>query len=66
MPATAASLKVEAGSYDTYGVGGSFKTKNKTFAHQLSTEWQRSDGGTENSDFNSLRAFYAGTMDNNS
>lgn len=65
VPATAASLKVEAGSYDTYGVGGSFKTKNKTFAHQLSTEWQRSDGGTENSDFNSLRAFYAGTMDNN-
>lgn len=62
--ATDASLKVEAGSYDTYGVGGSFKTRNKTFAHLLSSEWQRSDGGTVNSDFKSLRAFYAGSLDN--
>ena len=51
---------VEGGSYGTAGVSARGAYTHSTWSNALSAGYRRSDGATENSDFQQTRAFYQG------
>lgn len=51
---------LSGGSYGLFEGGGSVNYTKNNFSHQLSGNYNRSDGGTDNSDFNTRRFFYQG------
>ena len=53
-------LGLNGGSYGTMGVDVSIGSQLSTFNSQLSAGYQQSDGGTPNSDFKKMRAYYQG------
>lgn len=56
--------KVEGGSYGTVGGGAAFGFSTSGISHNISGNYGRSDGGTDNSDFNKSQGFYRGSYDN--
>ena len=57
---------VNGGSYGTLGGDASLTLNTMNMKNQLSGGYQRSDGGTHNSDFEKYRAFYQGNTSNQS
>ncbi len=48
------------GAYGLLGTGVRGNYSNRQFTHQLSSQYNRSDGATSNSDFQTLKGFYSG------
>ncbi len=55
-----AAVHAEGGSYGLASGGLRLNLSNERLTNQLSGSYNRSDGATTNSDFNTLRAFYQG------
>ena len=58
-----AGAHAEAGSYGSAGIGGFINQANARTSNRFSAGYQRSDGGTRNSDFQKLRGFYQGAYE---
>lgn len=54
------SAHADAGSYGTVGAGAALNLRTSAWLNRVSAEATRSDGGTSNSDFKQVRAFYRG------
>jgi iron complex outermembrane receptor protein len=55
-------LNVEGGSFGSIGGGASVAIAGKNVHNQLSGGYMRSDGGTDNSDFNKWHGYYQGDL----
>lgn len=59
-PSLSGQVSLEGGSYGTFGANGALKLNAQNTDHRLSAGYQRSDGGTANSDFDRWRGYYQG------
>lgn len=59
-PSLSGQVSLEGGSYGTFGANGALKLNAQNTDHRLSAGYQRSDGGTTNSDFDRWRGYYQG------
>lgn len=57
------TVSAEGGSYGSAGADASISLVGKNLHNRISGGYQRSDGGTDNSDFNKFRAYYQGDAD---
>ena len=62
---TSTTLNLEGGSYGTLTAGAGTNVLAGNFSNYLSGGYTRSDGGTENSDFEKGRIFYKGGWNDN-
>ncbi len=60
-PKSHAAINISGGSYGLFDGGGKVNITKGAFSQQISASYNRSDGGTENSDFHTKRAYYHGT-----
>lgn len=61
---TGAEVKAEGGSFGTFNGNARLGIANQLVQHQFSGGYTRSNGGTENSDFNKAQAFWQGNYEN--
>lgn len=61
-----ADIYAKGGSFGTAEAGANVRLKKGNFSNFFSGNYSRSDGGTQNSDFNRTNAFYSGRYDNSS
>ena len=60
--ANGGGIMAEGGSFGTYNVGAGASYTTKKVSHRLSGGYTKSDGGTDNSDFEKYRGYYNGNI----